>query len=108
MRAVLKYKDHPSFLTIQNKCQNQIKFNSKEIDLASIEKEVPNLKINKVSQSLDIRTKTIKKCWCFWRIFIKKLNTSIKSSIFPSCLKLADVTPLLEKEKNIKKITTEP
>ena len=31
-----------------------------------------------------------------------------KPSIFPSCLKLADVTPLLEKEKNIKKITTEP
>ena len=106
MRAILKYKDHPSILTIQNKCQNQIKFNSEELDLASIEKEVPNLKINKVSQSSDIRTKTIKKCWCFCRIFIK--NTTNKPSIFPSCLKLADVTPLLEKEKNIKKITTEP
>ena len=95
MRAILKYKDHPSILTIQNKFQNQIKFNSEEIDLASIEKEVPNLKF--LSQSSDIRTKTIKKCWCFCRIFIK--NTTNKPSIFPSCLKLADVTLYSQKKK---------
>ena len=26
LRAIVKYKDHPVILTIQNKCKNQIKF----------------------------------------------------------------------------------
>ena len=43
LRAILKYKDHPSILAIQNKCKNQIKFAFGEMDLASIEKEIHNL-----------------------------------------------------------------
>ena len=35
LRAILKYKDHPSILTIQSKCKNRIKFAFKEINLAS-------------------------------------------------------------------------
>ena len=60
LRAILKYKDHPSILAIQNNCKNGIKFAFEEIDLASIEKEIHNLKINKASQSSDIPTKIIK------------------------------------------------
>ena len=30
LRAILKYKDHPSILAIQNKCQKQIKINLKK------------------------------------------------------------------------------
>ena len=37
--------------------QKRIKFAFEEIDLASIEKEIYNLKINKPPQSLDIPTK---------------------------------------------------
>ena len=50
LRAILKYKDHPSILAIQNNCKNGIKFAFEEIDLASIEKEIHNLKMNKASQ----------------------------------------------------------
>ena len=60
LRAILKYKDHPSILAIQNKCKNRIKFAFEELDLASIEKEIHNLKINQASQSSDIHTKIIK------------------------------------------------
>ena len=60
LRAILKYKDHPSILAIQNNCKNGIKFALEEIDLASIEKEIHNLKMNKASQSSDIPTKIIK------------------------------------------------
>ena len=60
LRAILKYKDHPSILAIQNNCKNGIKFAFEEIDLASIEKEIHNLKMNKASQSSDIPTKIIK------------------------------------------------
>ena len=60
LRAILKHKDHPSILAIQNNCKNRIKFAFEGMDLSSIEKEVDNLKINKASQSSDIPTKTIK------------------------------------------------
>ena len=40
------------------------------------------------------------KCWCFCIIFIENINSSIKSSTFPSCFELADVTPLHKKGKN--------
>ena len=43
LRAILKYKDHPSILEIQNNCKNGIKFASEEIDLARIEKEIHKL-----------------------------------------------------------------
>ena len=39
LRAILKYKDHPSILAVQNKWKNQIKFAFEEIDLASMKKK---------------------------------------------------------------------
>ena len=60
LRAILKYKDHQSILAIRNNCKNGIKFAFEEIDLASIEKEIHNLKINKASQNSDIPAKIIK------------------------------------------------
>ena len=108
LRAVLKYKDHPSILAIQNKCKNGRKFAFEEIDLASIEKEIHNLKMNKVSQSSDIPAKIIKEnVGIFAKLLWKSINSSIKSSTFPSCLKLADVTPLHKKGKKDKKDNTD-
>ena len=60
LRDILKYKDHPSILAIQNNCKNETKFAFEEMDLVSTEKEIHNLKINKASQSSDIPTKIIK------------------------------------------------
>ena len=61
LRASPKHKDHRSILAIQSNCKNLIKFAFEEIDLASIEKEIYKLKLNKTSQSSDIPTKIIKK-----------------------------------------------
>ena len=47
LRAILKNKDHPRILAIQNNCKNGIKFAFEEIDLASTEKQIHNLKMNK-------------------------------------------------------------
>ena len=70
------------------------------MDLESIEKETQNLKINKASQSQDIPTKIIKENVDIFAEFLwKSINSLIKSSIFPSCLKSADMTPLLKKGK---------
>ena len=87
LRAILKYKDHPSILAIQNKCKNRIKFAFEELDLASIEKEIHNLKINQASQSSDIHTKIIKEIVGICpELLQKSINSSITSSTFPSCL----------------------
>ena len=104
LRAILKYKDHPSILAIQNICKNQIKFASEEMDLASIEKETHNLKINKASQSSDIPTKIIKeKVDIFAEFLWKSINSSIKTFTFPSRLKSADLALLHQKGKQRQK-----
>ena len=55
------------------------------MDLASIEKEIHNLKINKASQSLDILTKIVKENVDIFAEFLwKSINSSIKFSTFPS------------------------
>ena len=98
--AVLSYKHHSSNIEIQSKCKNRIKFACEEMDLASIETEILNLKINKVSQSSDIVTKIIKEKVDIFAEFLRKIiNSSIKSPTFPSSLKWADVTPLYIKLK---------
>ena len=79
------------------------------MDLASIKKEIHNLKINKASQSSDISNKIIKENVDIFAEFLwKSINNSIKYSTFLSCLKSADVKPLHKKgKKNTKKITTD-
>ena len=72
LRAILKYKDHPSILAIQNTCKIGIKFAFEEIDLASIEKEIHNLKMNIASQSSDIPTKNITEMLIFLLNFYGK------------------------------------
>ena len=63
-----------------------------------IETEIRLLKLNKASQYSDIPTKIIKENSDIFSNFISEsINNSIKSSIFPSCLKHADVTPLHKK-----------
>ena len=56
------------------------------------------LKLDKASQYSDMTTKIIKENSDIFSNFIwESINNSIKSSIFPSCLKQADVTPLYKK-----------
>ena len=47
LSAILKYKDHPSILATQSNCNSRIKFAFQEMNLASIDKEIHNLKISK-------------------------------------------------------------
>ena len=56
------------------------------------------LKLNKAAQYSDIPTKIIKENSDIFSSFVcESINSSIKSSIFPSCLKHTDVTPLHKK-----------
>ena len=97
LRTILKYKDHPSILAIQNNCKNRINLLLKKWIWEALKKKF-------ITQSSDIPTKIIKEnVDIFAELVWKSINSSSKSSTFPSCLKSADVTPLHKKVRKNKK-----
>ena len=57
LRAILKYRNHPSIIAIQNKCKDNGSFNFIEVDQKQIEKKKLKLDVNKASQSSNIPMK---------------------------------------------------
>ena len=95
LKAIFKYKKHARILVIRAKCNRNGVFSFRVVSFKQTETEIRLLKLNKVSQYLDIPTKIIKENSDIFSNFIcESINNSIKSYIFPSCLKYADVTPL--------------
>ena len=89
-KAIFKYKDHPSKLAIQSHCEKET-FRFLEVNIEDK---------NKASQNSDIPIKIIKENLDIFIGFLcTNINSSFKSSSFPSCLKMADVTPLHKKGK---------
>ena len=57
LKAILKYKNHPSTIASRSKCKDKGNFNFIEFDQKQIEKEILKLDVNKASQSSDIPIK---------------------------------------------------
>ena len=109
IRTILKYRNHPSILTIRERRKAQINFCFKEVSIEEIQKEILNLNDKKASQNSDIPTKIIKEnSDIFENVLCSFINDSIKSFTFPSCLKKADVTPIHKKGKKDKKENYRP
>ena len=67
----------------------------RELEKEELQKEIHN---NKASQHSDISTKIIKSNSDIFSDFLYvSINSSIKSSLFPSCLKTADITSIYKK-----------
>ena len=60
IRAILKYKNHPSIIAINYKFKDGDVFYLRNLDKEEIQKEIDNLNNNKVSQLPDIPTVIIK------------------------------------------------
>ena len=104
IRAILKYKNHPSILAICEQKKAQINFCFKEVSIEETQKEVLNLNNKKASQNADIPTKIIKEnSNIFGKALCSFINNSINSFTFPSCLKEADIRPIHKKGKKEKK-----
>ena len=88
-------KYHPSILAIQSHCEKET-FRFPEVNIEDIKRVILKLDKNKASQHSDIPIKIIKENL---DIFAGFLCTNINSSSFPSCLKMADMTPLHKKDK---------
>ena len=98
LKAILKYRNHPSIIAIQNKCKDKGNFNFIKVDQKQIEKEILKLNVKKASQSSDIPIKVFKKNSDIFSNFLcNSFNNSIKMSEFPEVLKHADITPFIQK-----------
>ena len=86
-------------LAIQSHCEKET-FRFSEVNIEDIKKDIPKLDKNKASQFSDIPIKIIKENLDVFADFLyTNINSSFKSSSFPSCLKMADMTPLHKKGK---------
>ena len=79
----------------RTKFNRNVVFSFREVILKQIETEISLLKLNKASQYSVIPTKIIKEnSYIISNFIYGSIKNYIKHSIFPSCLKHADVTPL--------------
>ena len=75
-------------------------FYFRELKKEEIQKEIHKLNINKAFQHSDIPTKITKSNPNIFSDFLYvSRSNSIKSSLFPSYLKTADITPIYKKGK---------
>ena len=103
LRVILKYRNHPSILTIGEVCKNksnkQPLFSFSEITRDEILKEILSLDTTKACQDIDIPTKVLKQNADIFSDFLfAYYNASVvKTSKFPSILTLADIIPVFKK-----------
>ena len=104
LKAILKYRKHPSILAIKRKLKSGSVFTFNHITKEDVIKEINNLDASKASQEDDIPTKIIKENSDIFSNFIcQSFNNMIDVCIFPTSLKLANITPVYKKgSKNSK------
>ena len=84
-------------ILIQKGSKNKT-FHFEEVNIGEVEKKILKLDKTKASQKTDIPTRIIKENIDIFANFLcTSINSAIKYSIFPSSLKLDDVTPVHKK-----------
>ena len=100
IKLILKYRDHPSILTIEEVCKEKSDspFLFTGIDKEEILKEILNLDAWKACQDTDVPTKIIKENADIFPDFLHtSFNEFVKKSEFPSVLKQANITLVFKK-----------
>ena len=104
----MKYKNHPSIITIKEKSKNS-KFTFHEVGNEKIIKEIKRLNQNKASQKSDISITIIHENADIFEDFLaESLKDAIKPCNFPNYLKLAYITPLQKKGRKGNKESYRP
>ena len=76
LKAVVRYRNHPSIVAIEKFYNSKSHFSFKNIQKEEILKELNNLNINQATQNTDIPTKIIKEnSDIFGDLLQKKINT---------------------------------
>ena len=103
LKAILKYRKHPSTLEIKRKIKSGPVFTFNHITKEDVIKEMKNLDASKASEEDDIPTKIIKENSDIFSSFIyQSFNNMTDVWISPTPLKLANITPVYKKvSKNL-------
>ena len=106
LKAIVRYRNHPSIVEIKKFCNSKSHFSSKNVQKEEIHEEV---NINKATQNTDISTKIIKENSDIFGDFIfSNLNCCINTSLYPSLLKRTDITPVHKKDLESRKNNYRP
>ena len=99
LMAILKYKDHPSIITIKLFRYQTVPFHFSHIDKKTVLKIIRSLSKNKASQETDMPVRVVKEnAEYFVEIICSQFNESMNSSKFPLSFKLANITPVFKNE----------
>ena len=98
--AKKKYENHPSIVAITEKFNFTVCFESEEVTLKDIEKEILNLNSKKAVASNSIPTKVLKETSDICSPVLQQIwnDEILKKCQVPENLKLADITPVFKKE----------
>ena len=107
LKPLCSHTAYPNIIAIKENCTSKSDFNFSFVEKVDILKEIKMLQSNKATQNTDIPTKLIKdNADIFAEFIFISLNKCIEQSVFPSKLKLANITPVHKKtQKAQKKIT---
>ena len=99
LTAILKYRDHPSIISIKRFRYQTAPFHFLYIDVKTVLKIIRSLNKNKPSKETDMPVKVVKENAEYFAEFIcSQFNESITSSKFPLSYKLANITPVFKNE----------
>ena len=104
--AIKKYENHPSIIAITEKFNFTMHFESEEVNLKDIKKEIVNLNTKKAVASNNILAKVLKETSDICSPALQQIwnDEILKKCQFPGNLKLAAITPVFRKEdKNLAK-----
>ena len=108
IKLIVKYRKHPSILTIGEVCKERKKkhsaFSFSKVAKEEIFKDILKLDVSKACQNTDIPFKIIKEnADIFATFFYSSFNTPLTNSEFLSVLKQANITPVSSKGEKYSK-----
>ena len=97
--AIKKFEHHPSILNIKDNISSSSSFTFTQVTFSDIEKEIKSLNPKKASTFQNIPIKHLKETSniCSESLVNIWNNEVISKNLFPSELKLADITPIFKK-----------
>ena len=94
LKAIFKYKSHPSIKAIKKVSKLDKLFNFNEVDKEEVFKEIIGLDASKASQDTDVPTKIIKETADLFTYFVLlSFNASFDNDDFPTFLKKCKYNP---------------
>ena len=106
LKAVFKYKKHPSIISIRCFCHQVSNFNFSCIDKNTVLKEIRGLSAIKASQDTNIPVNILKENY-FAEFISIQYNDSVNSSKLPFSFKCANITPIFKTNQETIKLTTD-